>query len=51
MCGESTDIEETKDVVSRQEYMSLKAMVEANHEVGAALASTITHFTDLVLSR
>ena len=35
-CGESTDVKETKDGVSNQEYASLKAMADADHEVSAA---------------
>jgi hypothetical protein len=34
-CGESTDVEETEDGVSNQEYASLKAMADADHEVSA----------------
>jgi len=51
MRGDSTDVEETEDAVSRQEYTSLKAMAEADHEVSAALASTIVCINDLVMSR
>lgn len=52
MRGESMDVEETKDAVSGQEYTSLKAMAEADHEVSTALASTIVCVNfDLVMSR
>ncbi|KAF8240608.1 hypothetical protein L208DRAFT_1231574 [Tricholoma matsutake] len=51
MHGESTDVEETEDAVSGQEYMSLRAMAEADHEVSAAFASTIVCINNLVMSR
>jgi len=34
-CGESTNVEETENGVNDQEYASLKAMADADHEVSA----------------
>ena len=49
--GKSTNIEASEDVVDEQEYVSLKAMADTDHEVSITSSSTskIIHFTHLIL--
>ena len=51
--GKATDVEEIEDAnaVSGQEYASLKAMADADHEVSAASTSNIVHFTHVIMSK
>ena len=45
MRGQSTEVEELEDGASDQEYMSMKAMADADHEVSTTLTPSVLHIT------